>query len=67
MIRARANCGDAIMSPSLTVATVALAAGATAFLTATALAEERENLKRFGSGYQAYMRNTHRFIPFLFF
>jgi len=51
----------------LTVATVALAAGATAFLTATALAEERENLKRFGSGYQAYMRNTRRFIPFLFF
>ena len=50
----------------LTVATVALAVGATAFLVATAVAEEHENIARFGSGYQAYMRKTRRFIPFLF-
>jgi protein-S-isoprenylcysteine O-methyltransferase Ste14 len=45
---------------------IALALAATAFLTATALAEERENLARFGSAYAAYMRGTRRFVPLLF-
>lgn len=42
-----------------------LAAGATAFLVATALAEEKENLTRFGEEYAKYMKTTKRFIPFL--
>ncbi|HSB67239.1 MAG TPA: isoprenylcysteine carboxylmethyltransferase family protein [Anaerolineales bacterium] len=32
----------------------------------TAVYEERENLSIFGEEYAAYMRNTKRFIPFLF-
>ena len=43
-----------------------LALGASAFLIATALAEERENLARFGAAYSAYMKTTQRFVPFLF-
>jgi protein-S-isoprenylcysteine O-methyltransferase Ste14 len=34
-------------------------------LALTALAEERENLERFGEAYRDYMRATKRFIPFL--
>lgn len=49
----------------LSIASVALAAGASAFLTATALAEERENLARFGPPYREYMKRTRRFVPFL--
>lgn len=45
---------------------IALALGATAFLTATAVVEERENLVRFGALYAAYMKKTKRFVPFLF-
>src|ERR1035437_5108997 len=45
---------------------VALTMGATAFLLATAIAEERENLKRFGAAYADYCKRTRRFIPFLF-
>ncbi|MGB8260449.1 MAG: isoprenylcysteine carboxylmethyltransferase family protein [Terracidiphilus sp.] len=44
----------------------ALAAGATAALVATALAEERENRLRFGPAYGDYCRRTRRFIPFVF-
>lgn len=36
-----------------------------AFLIATAKAEETENLKRFGADYAAYMKTTKMFIPFL--
>lgn len=43
-----------------------LAILATAFLLATAVAEERENLRFFGDAYRDYMRRTKRFIPFLF-
>jgi protein-S-isoprenylcysteine O-methyltransferase Ste14 len=43
-----------------------VALGATAFLVATAKAEESENLLYFGSIYRAYMRRTKMFIPFLF-
>lgn len=44
---------------------VALALGASAFLIATALVEERENLARFGPPYAAYMKATRRFVPFI--
>ena len=36
-----------------------------AFMVATAKAEETENLKRFGTDYAAYMKTTKMFIPFL--
>ena len=44
----------------------ALVTAATGCLLATARAEERENLRFFGPAYAAYMRQTRRFIPFLF-
>jgi protein-S-isoprenylcysteine O-methyltransferase Ste14 len=43
-----------------------MALGATAFLLATAIIEETENLRYFGTPYQEYMQQTKRFIPFLF-
>jgi protein-S-isoprenylcysteine O-methyltransferase Ste14 len=43
-----------------------LALGATAFLLATAKAEEAENVRYFGAAYRAYMRQTKMFIPLLF-
>jgi protein-S-isoprenylcysteine O-methyltransferase Ste14 len=43
----------------------ALAGAVTLFLTATAAAEERENLRTFGAAYAAYRKTTRRFIPFL--
>ena len=45
---------------------LALTIGACAFLVATAIAEERENLAGFGAAYAAYMKSTKRFVPFLF-
>lgn len=45
---------------------IALTLLASGFLTATALAEERENLANFGPDYASYMRRTRRFIPLLF-
>ena len=45
---------------------LALAAAAVGFLLATALVEEKENLAHFGVEYAAYMKHTHRFVPFLF-
>lgn len=47
------------------IGSVALVLGATAFLTATAVVEERENLARFGAAYADYIRRTRRFIPFV--
>lgn len=44
----------------------ALAAVATGCLVATARAEEQENIRFFGPAYEAYMRRTRMFIPFLF-
>ncbi|MGA2169610.1 MAG: isoprenylcysteine carboxylmethyltransferase family protein [Terracidiphilus sp.] len=57
--------GAYLKSP-LGAGSVALTLGASGFLLATAMAEERENLKRFGAAYADYMENTRRFIPFLF-
>ena len=45
---------------------LALAGFASLCLYLTARVEERENLRRFGEEYRAYMRETKRFIPFLF-
>lgn len=39
---------------------------AAAFLIATALGEERENVARFGTLYADYTQHTRRFIPLLF-
>jgi protein-S-isoprenylcysteine O-methyltransferase Ste14 len=44
----------------------ALAVAISAFLTATANVEEKENLRSFGSAYAEYMKTTKMFIPFLF-
>jgi len=48
------------------VRSVLLALGASGFLLATSIAEEKENLKHFGAAYADYMKRTRRFIPFLF-
>jgi protein-S-isoprenylcysteine O-methyltransferase Ste14 len=48
------------------LASIVLTLGASGFLLATALAEERENLQRFGAAYTAYKKRTRRFIPFVF-
>ncbi len=50
----------------LGLASIALVLGTTGFLFATAVAEEQENRKRFGTVYADYMRKTRRFLPFLF-
>lgn len=42
------------------------AALSTAFLILTALADEKECKEYFGAAYSAYMKNTTRFIPYLF-
>ncbi len=51
-------------SPSLLEGCMAVVT--TAFLYATALADENECLHKFGPPYAAYMRKTWRFLPFLF-
>ncbi len=38
---------------------------ATIFSAATAVVEEKENLRRFGEEYASYMKSTKRFLPFL--
>jgi protein-S-isoprenylcysteine O-methyltransferase Ste14 len=43
-----------------------LAAMATLFLGVTARIEEAEDIRFFGPAYQAYMKKTKMFIPFLF-
>jgi protein-S-isoprenylcysteine O-methyltransferase Ste14 len=43
-----------------------IAAVATAFLYATARADENECLVKFGSEYAGYMKTTKRFIPFVY-
>jgi len=57
---------SAWLKDPLGTGSVALTLGASGFLLATAMAEERENLKRFGAAYADYMKSTQRFIPFLF-
>jgi protein-S-isoprenylcysteine O-methyltransferase Ste14 len=45
---------------------ILLTLGVSGSLFAAAVAEERENLQRFGTVYAGYMRATKRFIPFVF-
>jgi len=51
---------------TLQLAGTAMALVATTFLIATARADEAECIRFFGDEYQAYMKMTKRFIPFLF-
>jgi protein-S-isoprenylcysteine O-methyltransferase Ste14 len=48
-----------------TVVAGALALCATAFLVATARAEESENLRYFGDAYRLYMQKSKMFVPFV--
>jgi len=48
------------------ISRIVLTLSATGFLIATSVAEEKENLKRFGAVYAAYMQHTRRFVPFFF-
>lgn len=58
------NWGIFFKLPSLPGVVLALVT--TAFLVATAHADEQECLHFFGNDYQTYLRKTKRFIPFLF-
>ncbi|MBN1220495.1 MAG: isoprenylcysteine carboxylmethyltransferase family protein [Anaerolineae bacterium] len=55
-----------IFFKQVTWVTLLLVLVVTISLVATARVEERENVARFGAEYAAYMKSTHRFIPFLF-
>ena len=48
------------------IASIVLALAAAGFFLATSIAEERENLARFGADYAAYIKHTRRFVPLLF-
>lgn len=50
---------------AVSLPSVGLGIIATAFLAATAKAEEAESVDRFGSSYRQYMSRTRRFIPFV--
>lgn len=54
-----------VVLKALAPSSVALGLAATAFLVATAKAEEAENLVRFGDAYRDYMTRTRRFVPFV--
>jgi protein-S-isoprenylcysteine O-methyltransferase Ste14 len=45
---------------------VLLALAATVFLVATARTDEAECIRFFGPSYQAYMKQTKMFLPFVF-
>jgi protein-S-isoprenylcysteine O-methyltransferase Ste14 len=57
---------SAYLKAPFAAGSVALTLGASGFLLATAIAEEGENLARFGRTYADYMATTRRFIPYLF-
>ena len=50
----------------LTIGSSVLALSPTASIIAISVAEESENLARFGAAYAAYMECTRRFVPLLF-
>ncbi|MGB7548442.1 MAG: methyltransferase [Terracidiphilus sp.] len=56
----------AYLKDPFAAANIAMALAATGFLMATAAAEERENVARFGAEYVAYMKRTRRFVPLIF-
>ena len=47
------------------IAAMATCAVALLFLLAASMAEERENLNKFGDGYRRYRKITKRYLPFL--
>ncbi len=49
----------------ISLSSVLLVLVATVSLVATARVEERENERKFGADYRAYMRTTRMFIPFV--
>ncbi len=49
-----------------TTSSIVLAVSSSGFLIAASVAEERENLLRFGAAYAAYTERTRRFVPFVF-
>lgn len=51
---------------AVTIGTLVLGAVASLALLTTAKTEEAENVARFGQAYRDYMRQTRRFVPFLF-
>jgi protein-S-isoprenylcysteine O-methyltransferase Ste14 len=61
-----ALAGYAYLKNPFGLGSIALTLGASGFLLATSLAEEHENLKRFGAAYADYKQRTRRFIPFVF-
>lgn len=57
---------SAYLKRPLDLWSILLTLGTGSCLLATAMAEERENIQRFGAAYADYMRSTKRFIPFFF-
>lgn len=57
---------SAYLKNPLNLWTSLMTLGVGSSLLTTAMAEERENLQRFGTTYANYMRSTKRFIPFVF-
>jgi protein-S-isoprenylcysteine O-methyltransferase Ste14 len=57
--------GWGVFLKGISLVPLILAILATLFAVITAIIEEKENLKRFGRPYAAYMKSTKRFIPFL--
>jgi len=57
---------SAYLKHPLEVCSILLTLSTSGFLLAAAVAEERENLQRFGAAYACYMRSAKRFIPFVF-
>jgi protein-S-isoprenylcysteine O-methyltransferase Ste14 len=59
-------CGGwGVFFKHVTLPSFLLAVAVSAFLTATAKVEELENLRKFGDGYAAYMKNTRMFVPWV--
>ncbi len=54
-----------VLLKNISIMGLCLAFGVSVFLFATARAEERENLERFGQEYKKYMARTRMFIPFI--
>jgi len=57
---------SAYLKNPLNLWTILMTLGVSSCLLATAMAEERENVQRFGTTYANYMSSTKRFIPFVF-
>lgn len=49
----------------ISVISAILAISAAIFSVATAIVEEKENIRRFGEEYAAYIKSTKRFVPFV--